>query len=247
MITNYEGIRVAIGVPSTERTFLTEFSDSFFALARPMNSVYIRPKGRGPLDHIRNELVMVAKQMGCTHIWMADTDQVYPQRVLVQLLSHDLPVVAAKVHRRYEPYDPILMRGKHGSYKAVPDEEWKKGGLVEVDATGCGSILYNMEVFDKVPNPWFEFHMEDQVNPIGEDVDFCQKLRKVGVKIYVDCDIKVGHMGMNIITEEAYWAYKFSQNKSSIITPLSKLSRKVNPDISVDWEGEEDGNKEESR
>ena len=244
MLTNYEGIRVAVAVPSTERTFLAEFSDSFFALSRPMNSVYIRPKGAGPLDHIRNELIMVAQQMQCTHIWMADTDQIYPQDTLIKLLSSDLPVVAAKVHRRYPPYDPILLRGDHGNYKAVPEDEWKAGGLIKVDATGCGSILYKMEVFDQVPMPWFEFHLEDTVNPIGEDVDFCQKLGRAGVPIHVDCDVKVGHMAMNVITEEAYWAYKFSQNKGPVVPRTRTLPKKKNPNVKVEWEGEQDGKKE---
>jgi len=242
--TIYERAKLAIGIPSTERTFLAEFSDSFFSLARPMRTAYIRPKGSGPLDHIRNELVQVAQRLECTHLWMADTDQVYPQDTLIRLMAHDLPVVASKVHRRYEPYDPILLRGTHKAYKSVSDEEWKKGGLIEVDATGCGSILYKMEIFTQIEYPWYKF-VFDPSNPIGEDVYFCQKLREAGIKIFVDCDAKVGHMGMNIITEEAYWAYKFSQNKSAVTPTLRKLPRKANPNIKVEWEGEQSDNKKE--
>ena len=241
---DYSKMLVGIGVPSTERTFLAEFCDSFFCISKPLRTVYIRPKGRGPLDHVRNELVLVAQKVGCTHIWMADTDQVYPGETLTKLLSHNLPVVAAKVHRRYEPYDPILLRGSHGAYKSVPDDEWKKGGLVEVEATGCGSILYNMDVFKTIPHPWYEFNLDDPANPVGEDVSFCIKLRENKIPIYVDCDIRVGHMGMNIITEEAYWAYKFSQNRGPITPLTKKLPRKKNVNVNVEWEGENDDKKE---
>jgi len=104
-----------------------------------------------------------------------------------------------------------MFKGKHPNFKLIPDDIWKKGGLVEVDAVGAGSILYDMEVFKNIEPPWFEFHLEEGP-PIGEDIFFCDKLRAAGYKIYVDCDIKVGHLSTAVITEESYWAYKFAQD-----------------------------------
>ena len=240
MALDYKNMLVGVCIPGTDRTFPSEFCDSFFCIGKPSRTVYIRPKGAGPLDHIRNELVLMAQKMMCTHVWMADTDQIYPQDVLMKLLAADLPVVAAKVHRRYPPYDPLLLRGSPGSYKSVPEAEWTPGGLVEVDATGCGSILYNMEVFDKIPYPWFEFHFENKANPVGEDVDFCQKLRKAGIPIHVDCGIEIGHMSLNIITVESYWAYKYSQNTGPQKVQTMTLPRKKDPRVDVEWDGETD-------
>jgi hypothetical protein len=43
---------------------------------------------------------------------------------------------------------------------------------------------------------------------IGEDVNFYLKARKAGYKVFVDCDIKIGHLAYMTITEESYFVYK---------------------------------------
>lgn len=212
-----------------------------------MNSIYIKPNGKGPIDTIRNELVRNAQSVGCTHLWMADTDQIYPQDTLIRLLHHKLDVVSGKVHRRYPPYDPLLLRGELHAFQPVPEEEWKQGGLVEVDATGCGSIIYNMKVFEAIKDPWFEF-LTDDPDPVGEDVFFCCKLKDAGFKIFVDCSIEIGHLNMGIIMEESYWAYKYSQRPEGHIPQVGHAIRRKPKDVDVKWEIEErrgDGNKQE--
>jgi hypothetical protein len=46
----------------------------------------------------------------CTHLLMMDTDQTYPQDTITKLLSHDVTVCGAVIHRRYPPFEPILYR-----------------------------------------------------------------------------------------------------------------------------------------
>ena len=245
----FDDIMLGIGVPSTERVYFAEFVDSFYCVSRPVNVAYIKPAGKGPMDAIRNELVKAAQELKCTHLWMADTDQIYPRDTLLKLLRHRLDVVSAKVHRRYPPYDPLLLRGKIHDYKSVPEEEWKAGGLVEVAATGCGSIVYNMKVFDAVAEPWFEFLIHE-ADPIGEDVHFCHKLKEAGFKIFVDCDIRIGHLNMGIITEESYWAYKFTQQPEGYTPQVGKAPRQKSKHVDVMWETEErrkNGSKQEGQ
>lgn len=202
-------IRLGVGLPETSSHFHSQFVDSFFCIHRPVNTVYLRPLSCGPIDAVRNELVDLALLEGCTHLWMCDTDQVYPQDALTRLLAHDLPIVAAKVHRRGPPYDPILLRGVRDHFKPVPEAEWAKGGLVEVDATGCGSVLVKIEVFKRLTRPWFRFELNgDGKKDVGEDVGFYIAARQAGYRIFVDCDCKVGHLATFTITEESYWAYR---------------------------------------
>ena len=73
--------------------------------------------------------------------------------------------------------------------------DWEDGELVEVDATGTGCILYNLEVFKKIPYPWFEFKKHPETGlVIGEDVGLCQKLQAAGYKIYVDTSVEIEHL-----------------------------------------------------
>jgi hypothetical protein len=91
------------------------------------------------------------------------------------------------------PFDPIFLRGEIGKYKSVSDEEMYSGNLIEVDATGTGCLLFDMDVFLKTDKPWFAFSVHDN-KPVGEDIYFCSKARENGVKIHIDTSIEVGHL-----------------------------------------------------
>jgi hypothetical protein len=61
-----------------------------------------------------------------------------------------------------------------------------------VHAVGMGGCLIKMGVFDKVPEPWFKCHFDEQLLKMtkGEDMDFCDKLRPIGIPVYLDTTIK---------------------------------------------------------
>lgn len=82
---------------------------------------------------------------------------------------------------------------------------WKdidsRTGLFPVYSCGMAGMLIKKEVFDKIPEPWFEL---GQTNPeeVGEDVYFCEKLRasefaiqtdEGPMALWVDLDTVFGH------------------------------------------------------
>jgi len=170
--------------------------------------VYFRAN-TGSIEEMRNEIVKSAMASACSHLIMMDADQVYPPETIPRLLSHNLPVVGALVHRRWPPFDPIIYKGEINSYVGI--EEWEKDSLIEVDATGTGCILYSMEVFENTQKPWFQSrsNIVDSANhPIGEDIGFCSELRKSGYKIFVDTSITIGHLSEIEITDGTWKLYK---------------------------------------
>lgn len=207
---DYSKISLGVALPNTGDTFPAQFVHSFFCLAVPFKVMYLRPKASGPLDVVRNELAELSLLYGCTHIWYCDTDQVYPSDTLVKMLAHDLPIVSVKVHMRKPPYGPLLRREADGRFIDIPDSEWKKGGLVEVDGTGFGCALLKTEVLKAIEKPYFKFDVH-RPDPIGEDFYFWSKAKAAGYKIFVDCDIKIGHLVMLPITEDTYFGYKYAQ------------------------------------
>ena len=132
--------------------------------------------------------------MGCSHLLMLDTDQVYPSDTISKLSSHDADIVGAAVHRRYPPFDTILLRGEPGKYIHVSDEDCYSGSPIEVDATGTGCLLIDTAVFIEMERPWFEFGQTETGKTIGEDLLFCHKSRKLGKRIIVDTSIEVDHL-----------------------------------------------------
>jgi GT2 family glycosyltransferase len=186
--------KLAIGLPVTNENVDILFFKSFIQLQLPETEIIYPKFGAHPGDiaRVRNDIVKDAIYKNCTHILFMDTDQVYHDADLVtRLLDHDLDIVGGLVHRRYEPFEPILQRdGSH-----VPDEEINKGGLIPVDTTGTGCLLIKTDVFYNVESPYFDVERDELGNvSVGEDVHFCRKANKAGYQIYVDADVTIGHL-----------------------------------------------------
>jgi GT2 family glycosyltransferase len=199
--------KLGIGFPITDVKVYTSFMVSWTLMDKP-DYTLLMPKFPGPIDKIRNNLVTQALNENCTHLLMMDTDQNYPKDVIPKLLSHKKEVVAVGIHRRYPPFDIILYRGKVGDYHHVPDDECLSGDLIEIDATGCGCILYDTDVFFAIGSPWFEERYLPDGRIVGEDIDFCWKLRDAGFKMYADTSIKIGHISHVEINDDFYLLYK---------------------------------------
>lgn len=210
-------LRLAIGVPLSFPTVPSAFLRSFLLMEKP-DYIYIQPEN-GPIDTLRNDIVEKALSEGASHVIMCDADQIYPVDTITKLLAHNLPVVAAKVPRRYPPFDPIILRLTASGYMPLGIGDYEKNSLVECDAVGTGCILYHADIFKKIPYPWFEFKKHPDTGlVIGEDIGMCQKIKKLGYKIHVDTSIDVGHLATMIVTEATHklWcAMQISKEKKA--------------------------------
>lgn len=203
-ITN---LKLGIGFPCSWSHVPFSFFMSFVQLERP--TFIPLAATNGPIDGLRNNIVEQAFQSGCSHLIMMDLDQIYPVETITKLLSHRLPVVGCLIHRRYPPFDPLIVRGEINKYKTI--NEWQEGELVEVDATGTGCLMFDMRIFEALEPPWFRF----RPNPdpakggvVGEDFGLCSDLKAAGYKIFVDTSIKCGHLSNMVVTEELWRLYK---------------------------------------
>ena len=206
------GQKLGIGIPLTDKFVHSQFLDSWVMMERP-DFTYLRPMFPGNISSVRNALVEQALDQGCSHLVMMDTDQIYPPDTITKLLSHSVDVVGGKVHRRYPPFDPILYKGNVNKYEHVSDELCESGELVEVDATGCGCIMFNTKVFTTIEQPWFKEVISDCITPtdkevIGEDIGFCSKMKEHKFDIYVDTSIDIGHLALMEINHSSYVLYK---------------------------------------
>jgi len=167
----------------------------------------------GPIEVLRNNIVESALRMGATKLLMLDVDMIYHPKTVTSLLSRNLPVVGAVSFRRYPPFDPIILKITDKGYQSIDD--WEEGDLVKCDATGAGCIMFDMEVFRKMPRPWFKFKTHPDTGlGIGEDVGFCQDLKTAGYKIFVDTAVPADHlttMAVNRNTHKLYNQMKRQQ------------------------------------
>jgi hypothetical protein len=210
------GFKVGIGVPIVDPQVPTDFFWSFLQIHRPHGcNLYVPKLPVGAfarhLSEARNSIVSQALMDGCSHLLMCDTDQVYPEGVLEQLLEgvqSGWDAVGASVHRRWPPFDLIMLRGEVGNYKHVPDEECYSGKIVEVDATGTGCVMFDTRCFLDLRDPWFRDAVTLNGKTVGEDIDLFARLREQGKRIAVDTSVEVGHLSTKIITRDDYEIFK---------------------------------------
>lgn len=195
--------KLGIGIPHNFPMVSDAFFDSFIAMEKP-DFFYLRSP-HGNIENMRNELAKESLMGGCTHIMMLDSDQVYNIKTITRLLSHRLPIVGCLVYRRYPPFDPIMFRKKDGHFESIT--EWEPNSLIEVDRTGTGCIMFETEVFRKIPYPWFRFRTGPYGGTIGEDFGFCDDLREKGYKIYVDTSIPSDHLTHMLVNEGTWKLY----------------------------------------
>jgi len=196
---NISNFKLGVGLPLSFHMIPSAFFDSFITMEKPP-FIYLRTSN-GPIDQMRNSIVETAIDSGCSHLIMMDTDQVYHPQTITRLLSHRLPAVGCLVYRRYPPFDPLMLKGTLSKYETI--SEWEPNSLVEVDATGTGCVMFDMDVFRKMSKPWFKCSTHNG-KPVGEDIGFFSRMRGDGYKIYVDTSVPAGHLSQMQITE-SFW------------------------------------------
>ena len=207
--------KLGIGLPLTWTHVHAAFLDSIIEMDK-IPFTYFR-RDNGPLDALRNQIVIDALYEGCSHLIMLDCDMTYHPKTITTLLAHNLPIVGALCYRRYPPFDPLI-------YRRIPNNGYRCNqiklngdeGLINIDRTGTGCLMFKMDVFEKIPRPWFSFkeRILDE-GPIGEDYRFCDRARDAGFEIFVDPSIPADHL----IT------MKVDKNFSAIYGRLEKIKQ----------------------
>ena len=109
-----------------------------------------------------------------------------------------------KLYESIDKFDAIgglyFMKGEAGTAMIYGDPNIpgdfrpqvpKPDTLQECNGLGMGFTLFNVEMFRKIPGPWFETDNKDQNT---QDLVFFDKARKAGFKVACDTRVRVGHM-----------------------------------------------------
>jgi hypothetical protein len=143
----------------------------------------------------RERIAEKAISIGATHILWLDSDMMFPKSICETLLSHNLDFVACNYSTRVLPFKAV-------GYTEIYN--WNSGiaadaaGLVLVEGIGLGCALTRVEIFDDIDKPWFPITYVEETNDyLGEDMNFCLKVRETGRYIAVDCDTskEIYHIG----------------------------------------------------
>lgn len=155
----------------------------------------------------RNDGVRSAMSIGADKLLFIDSDMSVPAYALLHLLRHDVPVVSGVYVSKQPPH--LYMAGTYNEdgSRLMTFPEIKPGQLIECDWVGAGFMLIDMKVFEKIEPPYFSWKEFPGKKNAGEDEYFCDKVRAAGMKVYVDTDCIVGHIGSWVYDAEDHKAF----------------------------------------
>ena len=85
-------------------------------------------------------------------------------------------------------------------------------------------MLIHREVLENIEAPWFDFERNKSGMLLrSEDYNFCQKVKKLGYKIYVDPEAPVGHLKTVDLMSINSLLYKTKANNDTIIEDIDNI------------------------
>jgi GT2 family glycosyltransferase len=176
---------------------------------------FVRIKGSGLLSKQRNRLVKQFLETKSDWLLMMDSDEQLSVEAFDKLIeaAHDTerPVVAGLVFASFEtgyPYpQPVPTIFEDAPEGFLPLNKYDKDSVFQVDAAGTGCLLIHRSVFEAIQadadphqgKDWCWF-WDGPINGewIGEDLQFCRRVRSLGFPIYV-------HTGAILPHSKSYW------------------------------------------
>lgn len=166
----------------------------------------------------RNTLAKQAVTEGYDRVLWLDSDMDF-QPDLLEKLSADMDegreLVSGLYFKRKAPVKPVIYKSL-GYYKdpdadgvtpvAVAYEDYPQDSVFAIAACGFGGCLVSTDLIKRVGD---KFGLPfSPVMGFGEDLSFCSRVSQLGVEMFCDSRVKMGHVGLGTITENTYLSMK---------------------------------------
>ena len=146
----------------------------------------------------RDAIAKYAAENDYDYVLYVDSDMVFSSEDLKKLVAHDTDIVSGLyVTRRGEnknvAYKEIITRRRFPNRAPALIEDKTLPGDGPVAAYGFGFCLIKVKAMKNMLK-----HYKSLFEPkwgVGEDIAFCIRARKCGYKLYIDRDVKIGHIG----------------------------------------------------
>lgn len=145
------------------------------------------------IDFNRNQLVEFALQNGSSHLLFVDSDIQFPADGLARLLAHDKDIVGGYYNTRMGS-NPVRVKDENGKIvfaNPLPTS------MFQCVVLPTGFMLIKLACLKRLQRPYFSVVTHEK-GTVGEDVWFCKKAHDVGIEIWCDPTIPLGHVGKKI-------------------------------------------------
>lgn len=169
-----------------------QFMRSLLKLTRNIDCEYEVAIESGSLVYMaRDKLASKAINKGFTHVLWLDSDMVFEDNILEDLIFAGKDFVSGIAVGRRKPFSSCLYENIDLAHlKRV--EEYPKTTF-EVQGCGFACVLIKTEILERVM-----LHFKTAFTPLpnyGEDIAFCLRCQQLGIKIFAEPTVRLGHMG----------------------------------------------------
>lgn len=132
-----------------------------------------------------------------THLFMTESDMILPHDAIVKLVALDKPIASGVYFLRANEQEasgqPCLYKRpwlteeekkerEHAEFLHTPIRLFPTDAPFQIDSSGLGCLLIKAEVFDIVPEPWFDL----KADGYGSDFFFSKHCKDAGVEQWAD-------------------------------------------------------------
>lgn len=202
----YDKVKLLIAIPSVDYIHF-KFSESLSKLMQwlTVNGVDYRVefKGGALVYMSRDYLVDYAYRWntGFTHVLWLDADMVFDPDIFEKLYRNDKDYVAALYRVRHGKKRLCLFKNIHPDQKfEIEEVRSYRGELFEIAGSGFGCVLTTVKLLSDLAQEYGSAFTP--TNKMGEDVAFCDRVTKLGYKMYCDPKVHVGHISQSVIWPE---------------------------------------------
>ena len=187
-------MKLMIAIPTME-TVPVVFMDSLLALVQHLErekidyKVEIEP---GTLIYLaRDKLAGQAINGGYTHVLWLDSDMVFSEKILEDLMFCGKDMVCGAFVSRRPQYSPCVYSDISDPGNMVPVKNFGTEPF-RVDGCGFAAVLTTTSILKAVTDrfgPCFR-----PTDKYGEDLAFCDRVKQLGREIWCDPTVRPGHI-----------------------------------------------------
>lgn len=213
-------MKTVIGIPCMDMIH-TRFVSSLMGMRR-VGQTHVIFKVSSMIYDARNLICSDAIEAGADRILWIDSDMTFSPDAM-EILSADMDegrdYVCGIFFGRNEKCPPViyheiqppfLLNGKPQS-RIKRIDPYPKDSLFETAGSGFGFVMTSVDLVRRV---WDKFGPPFAPYPwCGEDLSFCYRVGQLGVPMYCDSRVKVGHLGQAEYNEITYDAVRKGNGK----------------------------------
>ena len=211
-------MKTLIAVPCG-RTVCTDFFQAFVAMRRVGETRFGITKNT-LIHDARNNFASKAIENGYDRVLWIDSDMLYNADLLEQLsadMDEGREYVSALCFKRSMPTEPVVYKELRnnvdvpGILEAVIWKDYPRDQIFQCEGTGFGAVMTSVPLLKKVWDNYGPPFM--YMNNLGEDLSFNWRVKQLGVPMYCDSRVKVGHIGEYVYSEGDYIAQGAMNNE----------------------------------